>query len=170
LAASFRSGEHTLKSLGTNLICQQLLLACELVPPLMVFARQQHMDRAVQALQSCATLPLKCGRALMAIPDASSSEDAYVFSVVLDSQARVLWEAMLSACAAAGPEAEHIRVLPPEALLAWLSATASKIIALNGTSLGRGRLEWCLCLAVKGHTCMLVALREVMPAIYPLPH
>ncbi|KAL4852781.1 WD repeat-containing protein 44 [Chlorella vulgaris] len=140
LAALVRSGKHAHQSAGTPFIQQQLGLACDHIPPLMDFARQHDMERAVQALQSCATLPLQCGRALMAILDASSSELAEALPLVLDSQARLLWYVLISADAAAGPEAELTlaRFAPPEALLAWLSAAASKVLALNGTSLGRG--------------------------------
>jgi hypothetical protein len=98
------------------------------------------MHGAAQALFGCVSLPLECGRALMAVPDASSGEDAELAAAVLDSQAELLSLLMESTgCARAA------QLVPPEPLLSWLSAAASRV-GVVGTLLSRGRNggHWCV--------------------------
>ncbi|KAI3427260.1 hypothetical protein D9Q98_007193 [Chlorella vulgaris] len=129
LAAVVRSGEFG--SAATERIQAQLHLACELAEQLVNLAIDHGMGAAAQALLGCTSLPLECGRDLMAIPDASSSGHAGLAVASLSSQARLLTDVALI-------PGNPAPLAPPEPLLAWLSAAASRVLALNGTSLGRG--------------------------------
>ncbi|KAL4859676.1 hypothetical protein ACK3TF_000754 [Chlorella vulgaris] len=131
LAAIVRSGDRAPLTIAP--IQLQLCTACQLAESLFRFTTETGMHGAVQALLGCVTLPLECGRTLMAVPGASSFGGAELAITLLDSQAVLLLDISMSPGNAAGAQLGS-----PEPLLAWLSAAASRVLALNGTSLGRG--------------------------------
>jgi hypothetical protein len=155
LAAVVRSGEFG--SAATERIQAQLHLACELAEQLINLATDHGMGAAAQALLGCTSLPLECGRDLMAIPDASSSGHAGLAIASLSSQARLLTDVALI-------PGNPAPLAPPEQLLAWLSAAASRVLALNGTSLGRGKQGgW------RPRDCNSVGVHRVMMPLVMMP-
>ncbi|KAI3433924.1 hypothetical protein D9Q98_003726 [Chlorella vulgaris] len=126
LAAIIRSGDRALLTLLR--VQLQLCTACQLAETMLSFTTETGMCGAAQALFGCVTLPLECGRALMAVPDASDEEDG---SASLDSQAMFVFLLVTSADNAAAAQ-----LASPEPLLAWLSAAASRV-GVVGTLLGR---------------------------------
>jgi hypothetical protein len=126
-------------------------VACVFSFDLLIFTSQHGLIDATKALHSCVTLPLECGSALMASADASIGESTEAAYKCLFTQTQLLSGAMSSAMTIG--DAEHLaaQLAPPERLLPWLSAAISKLFALHGTLLGRGRQEMAKTAGCLGH-------------------
>ncbi|KAI3433899.1 hypothetical protein D9Q98_003701 [Chlorella vulgaris] len=133
MAAIVRRGDRAFENAATERIQAQLSVACQLVQHLIGFGRDHGISGSLQTLQSCATLPLECGHALMAKSAANSNQDAQLATYVLSKQALLVLRLVGIPTSA--------QLLQPEPLLAWLSGAASRALALSGTSLGRGLLR-----------------------------
>jgi hypothetical protein len=120
-----------LQNAATERIQVQLSVACQLVQHLIGFGRDHGISGALHTLQSCATLPLECGHALMAKSAANSNQDAQLATYVLSKQSLLVLRLVGIPSSA--------QLLQPEPLLAWLSGAASRALALSGASLGNGR-------------------------------
>ncbi|KAL4859692.1 hypothetical protein ACK3TF_000769 [Chlorella vulgaris] len=150
---AFEAAAKQLSALGTRLaavvrrgnaaeerVSAHLFMACGFSSDLPTFASQHGLTGAIKALHSCITLPLECGSALMASPDASIGGSTGEATECLFSQAHLLSHAMSSAVTIGGAERFTAQLAPPERLLPWLSAAVSKLFFLHGTSLGRGSI------------------------------
>jgi hypothetical protein len=117
-------------------IQQQLAAACTLAGQLARIAARHRFVRAAPALGRCVTLPLECGHALMTRPAVGGSESTRYTANILAVQAALLADLMDS-------NREDLALVAqlaaPEQLLAWLSAAASKLLALGNPSHDRGR-------------------------------
>ncbi|KAI3433910.1 hypothetical protein D9Q98_003712 [Chlorella vulgaris] len=152
---AIQAGARQLSALGTrmaatlrrggarSLYCepQQFLAACTISSELFWHSCEHGMRDASQALYSCATLPLECGLALIRRLNASPRDTVVVGfeTYILQKQAQLLLGFIRrSTGGGAGAERFVSHLAAPERLRAWLSANVDRVLALHGTSLGRG--------------------------------
>jgi hypothetical protein len=138
----------------------RFVLACDLSRSLFTFTVKHAMCESIQSLFSCVTLPLECGLALMAKLNASASDTAAVRveTTMLQAQAWLLLVLIQQATrGGAGVQRFVAHLAAPDPLLEWLSAAVNRVLAMHGTSLGRGRVSFCraaCCQTVAATSCI----------------
>jgi hypothetical protein len=129
----------------------QHVFACQLTNQLGNIAQGLHLSESTVALQSCVTLPLECGCALMAsVLSGSNSAGSAADCVFLEQQITLLHNLFAYSGRDDTVDLLAAKLTPPEPLLAWLSSTADMLlITLQGTWHGSGKCEGSECAAVE---------------------
>lgn len=148
-----QAGARQLSTLGSTLAARcrnaaavpsatlHLLAACKLAIQLATIARASHLSDSTMALHDCVTLPLECGRALMAGLSGSGSVGSPEHCTALEQEITLLYHLIvLPGRDAAATEHLGAKLTPPEPLLAWLSSVANVLlITMRGPWLGTGK-------------------------------
>lgn len=152
LDRAIQAGARQLSTLGSTLAARcrnaaavpsatlHLLAACKLANQLATVARASHLSDSTMALHDCVTLPLECGRALMAGLSGSGSVGSPEHCTALEEEITLLYHLIvLPGRDVAATEHLGAKLTPPEPLLAWLSSVADVLlITMRGPWLGTG--------------------------------